>query len=117
MRRLYPIPDYQYADEVYQNQVAVAQGYDGTYALPYGGYLNRSNGYYELDITSYIQQLSKTKEDDPDYMYIRPTIFLAPDAYGIIGSGESVLKGFDSDEPISVRITYTIIDSNKWAGI
>lgn len=109
-KKLSPIPDYQYANELYQNKMYGWQGLSQSYSLPYGGYLNRSNGYYELDITSYIQQLSRIKEDDPEYMYISPAIFVAPEAYGIVGSGQSVLKGFGSDRPVSIRITYTIIE-------
>jgi hypothetical protein len=115
MKSLAPIPDYQYATEMNENlkRLTEAQQYGTTYSpylLPYNGSLNRSNSYYELDITSYIQQLSKVKEDDPDYMYISPGIYLAPEAYGIFGSGESILKGLGSDQPVSIRITYTIIE-------
>jgi hypothetical protein len=104
-----PIPDYQYSQEYAQNLLSIAQGGDG-YSLPYGGYLNRSTGYYELDITSYVQQLSRVKEGDPGFQYISPAIFVGPDAYGLIGSGQSILKGFGSDRPLSIRITYTIIE-------
>ena len=104
------IPDYQYTIERYTNQQYADQGSDETYTLPYNGYLNRSNGYYEFDITSYIQQLAKEKAGDPGYRYIPPVIYLAPEAYGVMGSGQSVLRGFDSDRPVSIRITYTIIE-------
>ncbi len=107
---LHAIPDYQYALERYTNQQNEANGSSEVYTLDYNGYLNRSNGYYELDITSYIQQLAREKEGDPEYLYIRPAIYLAPEAYGVIGAGQSVLKGFDSDNPVSIRITYTIIE-------
>ena len=109
-KKLSPIPDYMYEYEVYQNQLLQQQQSTETYELPYGGYLNRSNGYYELDITSYVQQLSRVKEDDPEHLYVRPAFFLGPEAYGILGPGQSILKGFDSDNPISIRITYTIIE-------
>jgi hypothetical protein len=110
MKTLTPIPDYQYYNESYRNQQLAAQGSSSTYSLPYGGYLNRSNGYYELDITSYIQQLAKVKADDPEYRYMSPAIFLAPEAYSIIGSGQGMLHGFGSSKPVSIRITYTIIE-------
>ncbi len=109
IKTLNPIPDYYYQYEKYQNEQFRAMNSSEVYRLPYGGYLNRSGGYYELDITSYIQQLAKMKEDDPEYMYIQPVFSLAPDAYGIAGSGQTVLKGSGSDRPVSVRITYTII--------
>jgi hypothetical protein len=108
-KKLLPIPDYQYAQETYQNQYSISQGGDG-YSLPYGGYLNRSTGYYELDITSYVQQLARVKEGDAAFRYIAPAFFLAPEAYELIGTGESILKGFGSDKPVSIRITYTIIE-------
>lgn len=109
-KSLHPIPDYQYATEKYNNAVLAAQKSSETYSLPYGGYLNRSNGYYELDITSYIQQLARVKEDDPKYRYVSPVIFLGPEAYQVIGTGQSILKGLGSSQPVSIRITYTIIE-------
>ncbi len=117
-KRMIPIPDYQYVTERTENarRELEAERY-GTkfekYTLPYGGNLNRSGGYYELDITSYIQQLSRKKEGDPEYQYISPAIFIAPEAYGMIGQGESILHGFDGENPersISIRISYTIIE-------
>jgi hypothetical protein len=108
--KLSPIADYDYAYERYQNQSLEAQGLAANYMLPYGGYLNRSNGYYELNITSYIQGLAKQDADNPGKMYVSPAIFLAPEAYGVIGPGQSVLRGIGSDNPISIRITYTIIE-------
>ncbi len=110
IKTLNPIPDYYYQYEKYQNEQLRAMNSSDVYNLPYGGYLNRSGGYYELDITSYIQQLAKIKEDDPEYMYIQPVFSLAPDAYGIAGSGQTILKGSGSDKPVSIRITYTIIE-------
>ena len=114
-KRRLPIPDYQYVSELNENlsRQLEAQQYGTTatpYMLPYNGYLNRSNAYYELDITSYIQQIAKVDEQDPDHMFISPSIFLGPEAYGLVGAGQSVLKGFGSDRPISIRITYTIIE-------
>ncbi len=115
LKTLLPVPDYQYAYEQNENlrrqQEAERNGTTAApFTLPYGGYLNRSGGYYELAITSYIQQLSRMKEDDPDFMYISPAIFIGPEAYRVIGLGQSILKGFDSESPVSIRITYTIIE-------
>jgi len=98
------IPDYQYVYEAYLQQTT------SSYTLPYGGYLNRSNGYYDLDVTSYVQQLMKIKEGDPSYMYTHPAFYLAPDAYNIFGTGQTILKGTGSDHPVSVMVTYTIIE-------
>jgi len=110
MSTLQGIPDYQYASEAYQKALHASNPtqYDD-FDLPYGGYLNRSNGYYELDVTSYVQQLMKIKEGDPAYRYTHPAFYLAPEAYGMFGTGQTILKGTGSDRPVSVRVTYTII--------
>lgn len=105
LRTLTAIPDYMYSLERYQQ----SQSSTADYVLPYNGFLNRSNGYYELDITSYVQQLSKENSNNPDYRYISPVIHIAPEAYGLFNFGESVLKG----EGISIRLTYTLIDGDK----
>lgn len=102
---LFPIPDYQFVAEMNAEQKG-----DNDFKLLYGGYLNRSNGYYELDITSYVQQLAKEREGDPDYNYIPPVIFLGPAAAQLFEFGQSTLCGTDSDRPITLRITYTIIE-------
>lgn len=96
-------PDYLYYYE------ASMQSSDKTYVLPYDGYLNRSNGYYRLDITSYVQQLAKEVAEGAEPA-IAPVIYLAPEVYGYYGFGETTLKGFESDNPISIRLTYTLID-------
>jgi hypothetical protein len=51
----------------------------------------------------------KIKEGDPSYRYISPGFYLAPEAYGVFGVGRTVLKGTGSDNPVSLRVTYTII--------
>ncbi|MDR2911971.1 MAG: DUF4270 domain-containing protein [Alistipes sp.] len=106
MKTLTPIPDYQYTIEAARRQ---QQGEAG-YVLPYNGYLNRSNGYYELDITAYVQQLAKEREGAPGYRYVSPAIFLGPEAGAVIGLGNSVLRGGGGDREITVKITYTVIE-------
>ncbi len=103
LRRLTGIPDYQYTYERY-----VQTSSDETYSLTYNGYLNRSNGYYEMDITSYIQQLAKGKAGDPNQ--ISPVVSLAPDAYNFYGFGQSTLCGSDSSHPVKIRLTYALIE-------
>lgn len=96
LTRLNPIPDYQYGKEA-----SYAAG--GTaYKMPYGGYLNRSNARYEIDITSYIQQLADGK--------ISPDVLLGPDAINRFGFGATALSGSGSERPITIRLTYTTID-------
>jgi len=107
---LQAIPDYQYVYETMRKAQYAAQPTQySDFDLPYGGYLNRSLGYYELDVTSYVQQLMKIKEGDPSYRYTHPAFYLAPDAYNVFGTGQTTLKGTGSDSPVSVRVTYTII--------
>jgi hypothetical protein len=104
LRTLRTIPDYQYYYEQTQQES------NASYRLPYNGYLNRSNGYYELDITAFVQRLAKEKAGDPDYRYISPAFFLGPEIDKFFGLGTTVLKGSESDSPITIRITYTIIE-------
>lgn len=93
-----PIPDYLYdIEKSYQTS-------DKTYMLPYNGYLNRSNGYYELDITSYIQQIMKGE--------LRKTIIVGPSAYDFFGYGQVALKGLTT-KPAKISITYTLIKPIK----
>ncbi len=109
VKYLSPIPDYLYSEEVAQQQR------DATYRLPYNGWLNRSNGYYEFDITSYTQQLAKERNGEPGYKFISPVVLLAPEAYSIYSFGTTTLRGYvenpteDNDRLITIRLTYTII--------
>lgn len=89
-----PIRDYPYdIEKSYQQS-------DETYMLPYNGYLSRSNGYYVLDVTSYIQQIMKGE--------LRRTIIIGPSAYDFFGYGQVALKG-ETTQPIKLSITYTPI--------
>lgn len=94
---LSPVPDYQY-----YNEVSYQASTDATYKLPYGGYLNLSNGYYELDITSYVQRLAAGK--------IANAVFLGPEAYDVFTLNDSTIAGTGSDRPVTIRITYFTIE-------
>lgn len=89
-----PIYDYQY-------------NLESQYAIPYGGYLNRSHGEYTMDITLYVQKLLGDKPD-------RRMINLAP-AMNLtypLGFGEVELKGrgsAPSETDPKVVLTYTLI--------
>ncbi len=94
---LSPIPDYQYVNEArYQT------GQDPSYRLPYNGFLNLSNGYYELDITAYVQQLAAGK--------VPRAFFLGPAADKVFDFGDSTLKGTGSDGGPTIRVTYFTIE-------
>ncbi len=107
IRTMAPIPDYMY---YYEASYKASSTNNADYVLPYNGYLNRSNGYYPLDITSFVQQLAKEKAGDPDYKYINPVINLAPDAYNFFGFGQSTVQGSGNTKPIKIRLTYTLIE-------
>ena len=90
-----PIPDYLYDYE------KTIQSSDESYVLPYNGYLNRSNGYYELNISSYIQQIMKGT--------MRKDILLGPSGYDFFGYGQVALNGA-GERPMRLSITYTLIN-------
>jgi hypothetical protein len=97
-------PDYLFSYEASYQQT------DETYMLPYNGYLDRSLGYYKMDITSYIQQLAKEVEEGKKAA-ISQTVYLASDAYSFFLPGQSVIQnGDDADKQIEIKITYTLID-------
>lgn len=111
-KRLAGVSDYYYAYE---------QNY-GT-ELAYGGYINRSQGCYILNITSYIQNLWNRyrKEADAaraegravnmDNVKYR-SVYLAPEAYSVFTPSFSVLQGYNdggNHAPIKLELTYTMI--------
>ena len=91
--------------------------YETTYSteLNYGGYLTRSLGCYELDITSYVQSLwnrYRALEDKSDLSSIaNRTVYLAPEAYGVYGFNHAVVQGVGdgATAPIKLELTYTLI--------
>ncbi len=99
---LIPIPDYLYTQE----------GSSSATPLAYGGQLNRTYGYYTMDITSYIHQAWKKKT-------ISRKFTLAPLAYPYIPNDaltykETALTISDavrdaSSKQIRVKLTYTLI--------
>lgn len=98
--------------------------------LSYDGYLNRSLGCYQMDISTYIQtlmltaaksaaenngkvDLSKfvvgaTEEESGDYVNLR-RIYIAPDATSLYGMKRQALYGADGFAPIKLELTYTIV--------
>jgi hypothetical protein len=97
-------------DYLYYYESTLQQSSDENYMLPYNGYLDRSNGYYKMDITSYIQQLAKEVEPG-EPAAIPQTVYLGPEAYSFYKSGESVVQnGDDEGKQIEIKITYTLIN-------
>ena len=111
-KTLTPISDYAYSYE---------QNYNTT--LSYGGYINRSRGYYVMDITGYMQQLwnsyIKAKEaaggviDDIDWTKVtNRTVYIGPEAYSLYSSSFGVLQGMTdpvNKAPIRFNLAYNLI--------
>lgn len=116
-----PIPDYLYSVE------------DSGGTLAYNGYLNRSHAYYEMDITSYVQELvndmieiqpkssedikeayKKDKEEQTN-KYFSHKFFIGPAANKIFTFDRSAVQGADVSMPditkaaMELEITYTLI--------
>jgi len=88
--------------------------------LPYGGYLNRSQGCYVMDITSHMQEVwngylksqgvetggSQTENSAPR------TIYIGPEAYGLFTMPYTSAQGMENaanNAPIKLRLIYTMI--------
>ena len=111
-KRLSGISDYYY---LYEQQYSTE--------LTYGGYINRSQGCYVMNITSYVQNLwnryRKEKENaeaenrriDLEKIANRK-IYLGPGASDTFTSDFTVLQGFNDGEnnaPIKLELTYTVV--------
>ena len=103
-KTLTAVADYNY---IYETQYSID--------INYGGYLSRSLGCYELDITAYVQSLwnrYRDLEDKSDLSSIaNRTVYLAPEAYGVYGFGHAIVQGVGEDvaAPIKMELTYTLI--------
>ena len=111
------ISDYNYAAE-------------SSVLLSYDGYLNRSLGCYQMDISTYIQTLmltaaksaaenngkvdltkfavGATDAESGDYVNLR-RIYIAPDASSLYGMNRQVLYGMGGVAPVKLELTYTIV--------
>ena len=97
--------------------------------LSYDGYLNRSLGCYQMDISTYIQTLmlvasknvdesgkvdltkfavGATEAESGDYVNLR-RIYIAPDATSLYGMKRQALYGADGFAPMKLELTYTIV--------
>lgn len=113
-KRLTGITDYDYYTE-YNTE---------DYELAYGGYINRSQGCFVLDISAYLQELwnsyleareMRRSESDPvDLSQVQNrSIYLGPDAYGLFTNSFTVVQGMAGDQntsPIKIELTYTLIN-------
>lgn len=91
--------------------------YETTYntELSYGGYLNRSRGCYEMDITGFMQRLynyvnSLEKIEDYDETITPRAIYLGPEAISPYTFKHTELQGSTSEKaPIHLEMTYTMV--------
>ena len=91
--------------------------YETTYntELAYGGYLNRSRGCYEMDITGFMQRLcnyvnSLDKISDYDETVTPRTIYLGPEAVSPYTFIHTQVQGsLSSQAPIHLEMTYTLV--------
>lgn len=83
--------------------------------LAYGGYLNRSRGCYEMDITGFMQRLynyvnSLEKIEDYDETVTPRAIYLGPEAISPYTFKHTELQGSTSNRaPIHLEMTYTMV--------
>ncbi len=83
--------------------------------LAYGGYLNRSRGCYEMDITGFMQRLcnyvnSLEKLEDYDESVVSRSIYIGPDAVSPYTLKRTELQGSTATvAPIHLELTYTMI--------
>lgn len=98
------VADYAYAYEA-----------TGEITLPYGGYLNRTQGAYQLDIPSYLQQIwnqwRQEQRGETVADRIPRTVILAPGAYALYSMPQTVawgMAGGENPAPLRLEIVYTL---------
>lgn len=79
----------------------------GSIEVPYDGTLNRTpgNGYYKMDITSFLQHALLNADEKSRRLTLGPTYT----PYEPFADKLSALQAADSEKPIRVRLTYTLI--------
>lgn len=105
------IPDYSLLDEYGSSS-------SNSYYAYYGGKLNRTFGYYSLNITTFLHyavkmyEKKKAKEKfDENYMKLTlgPTSHYVYPVTKLEDYGRTSIKGIGSDAPMKLRLTYTLI--------
>ena len=107
-KKLNPVIDYLYTQE--------SNG-----SLYYNGYMNRSLACYNMNVSSYMQELmngviSLEREADGtldfEKLKVPRKIYLAPEAYDRFTLNNTIIQGGDAEQSkasISVDITYTLV--------
>ena len=87
------MPDYPYMDEIMNSTES-----------SFGGYLNYSRSYYEMDVSTYIRQIITNPDKTRSQLWISPAF----NASGFSQLGEVMLSN-TPDRPMRLEITYTLI--------
>ncbi len=117
----------------YNKHIAIADynySAESNVTLSYDGYLNRSLGCYQMDISTAIQSLmlaaaanvgedgkvdfakfaiGESSADSGDYVNLR-RIYIAPDATSLYGMNRQALYGMGGVAPVKLELTYTIVN-------
>lgn len=101
-----PVPmfGYDYATENYNALQSSSASL--TTPTPYGGYLNRTNGYYEMVVTKYITQLMLYPDKAPREIWLGPEVNSRLSDYSQVALRGS---GGTGDNPVRLVVTYTLI--------
>ena len=118
-----------YREAKVENIVDYAYSLEQSVTLSYDGYLNRSLGCYQMDISNYIQALmlaaaanadeegkvdlsqfavGDTEDSSGDFVNMR-RIYIAPDASLAYGMNRQALYGMGGTAPVKLEVTYTIV--------
>lgn len=91
--KLVGVPDYAYLyEQTYETE------------LVYGGYLNRTFGYYSMDLALYMQELLSDENDE-----VSRRVTLGMGAYDLLEDAIVRLDMKSAEQPVRVEITYTIV--------
>ncbi len=108
-KQLTPIPDYLYSME------------SSGGSLAYNGYVNRSLACYEMDITSYLQQIindvikiapTEGEAFDFEKLTLPRKVYVGPEASNVFTFNRSAIQGADKDinpAAIELEVTYTLV--------
>ena len=91
-----PLLDYAYQAENHPTSSS---------SIPYGGYIQRTQGYYKMDVTGYLTLLINYPDVTPREVWLGPEVNTRAITYNQVA-----LKGSQQEEnPIKLVLTYTLI--------
>lgn len=89
----------------------ISDSSDDNVVAPYDGTLNRNSGkgYYEMDISSFMQHAILNDDKESRRLTLAPTYT----PYEPFANALTVIKTQGSEHPVTVKLTYTLIKSGK----